>query len=240
MAKPTGKGKWFWIQMAVVGLLGVKLILAGFGFGRDWLGPLTNPPLASAQQEAKKDEAGTEQEKKAQPGEEAAQEQPAPAQANQAALGPGQLELLRSIEAQKRKLDQREQELERRAQELAQLKGLIDEQMVKLEDLRQAFEAQVAAEEERQNKRIKHLVALYSNMKPKAAAEVIQKMDVELAVDIFRQMRGREAGKILANVAPDKASLISQMLSEDRTVRPLQGKQPEDKKSSQGLGGKAE
>ena len=55
MARPTGKGKWFWIQMAVVGLLGVKLILAGFGFGRDWLGPLTNPRVASAQQEAKKD-----------------------------------------------------------------------------------------------------------------------------------------------------------------------------------------
>ncbi len=207
------KNAWLWFQLIIVGLLTLKLVVAGFDFGRGWTDRLFKPPEAVAQQAEKEPAQG--EEAKANAGEEdgkkaeGAAPEPAPKE-----LGPQQMEVLRSIENSKKQMEQRERELDRRAKELAALEQLVDQKMATLEKLRLEFEQQVKAEEARQNKRIKHLVALYSNMKPKAAAEVMEQMDLDLAVEIFRQMRGREAGKILAYVTPEKASKISRMLSE--------------------------
>ena len=207
------KNAWLWFQLIIVGLLTLKLVVAGFDFGRGWTDRLFKPPEAVAQQAEKEPAQG--EEAKANAGEEdgkkaeGAAPEPAPKE-----LGPQQMEVLRSIENSKKQMEQRERELDRRAKELAALEQLVDQKMATLGKLRLEFEQQVKAEEARQNKRIKHLVALYSNMKPKAAAEVMEQMDLDLAVEIFRQMRGREAGKILAYVTPEKASKISRMLSE--------------------------
>lgn len=221
MARSGKKKGWLIIQLAVVGLLTLKLVVAGFDFGRGWIDHFFKPSVAQAQQAKKEDPKKTEAKKedpKAKKGEKDQKEGAEKGQEDSAKpakqLGPEQLEVLRSIENLKKKLEEREKELDKRASELSSLEKLVDQKMATLEKLKVEFEAQVKAEEERQNKRIKHLVALYSNMKPKAAAEVMEKMDLDLAVEIFRQMRGREAGKILANVSPEKASKISQMLSE--------------------------
>ena len=214
MAGPKKKrGRWLWIQLIVVGLLTAKLLVSGFDFGRTWLDSLFQPQGAVAQQAGQEAPEKGGADKKEAAGASKKAEQPVQ-EAGSKKLGPKQLELLRSIENRKKRLEEQEKELDKRSQELASLERLVDEKMATLERLRQEFEAQVKAEEARQNKRIKHLVALYSNMKPKAAAEVMEKMDLELAVGIFRQMRGREAGKVLAYVSPEKASKISQMLSE--------------------------
>ena len=202
------KNGWLWFQLIIVALLTLKLLVAGFNFGRDWLDNPFKPEEAAAQQAEKKPEKKEEPKKEAQGKDEGK-----PGQAAGEELGPQQMEVLRSIENRKKQMEERERELDRRSKELTSLEQLVDQKMATLETLRKEFEMQVKAEEARQNKRIKHLVALYSNMKPKAAAEVMEQMDMDLAVEIFRQMRGREAGKILAYVTPEKASKISQMLS---------------------------
>jgi len=213
-----GKSKWFWIQVLVISLLTAKLTLAGFSFGRDWLSDVLRPEEASAQEKEKDAPKQVQSQNKAKSEQNQTPlktDAPSAVSSTKAAtLDPGQLELLRSIEQQRLKLEAREKELQERAQKLEKLQKLVNEKMAALAQMRQEFEAQVAAEEARQNKRMKHLVDLYSNMKPKAAAAVIEKMNEEIAVEIFRLMRGREAGKILAYVNPDKASRISQMLSE--------------------------
>ena len=218
---PKKNNGWLWFQLVIVGLLTLKLLVAGFDIGRGWLDELFKPNEAIAQQaekdpkkkdtaQKKKDAAEKKKggEEKDKSGESAKDKAPK-------TLGPEQLEILRSIENRKKKIEAKEKELDRRAKELASLEQIVDQKMTTLETLRKEFEVQVKAEEARQNKRIKHLVALYSNMKPKAAAGVMEKMDLDLAVEIFRQMRGREAGKILAYISPEKASKISQMLSEE-------------------------
>ena len=220
MTEPRKKRSgWLWFQLIIVGLLTLKLLIAGFDFGRGWTGRLFKPEEAVAQQandkkktEEKKDQADPAKQDAGQGADEKGDQKAQGTEAKE--LGPQQAEVLRSIENRKKQLEERERELGKRAKELADLEKLVDQKMATLQTLRQEFEKQVKAEEERQNKRIKHLVALYSNMKPKAAAQVMQEMDIDLAVEIFRQMRGREAGKILAFVTPEKASKISSMLSE--------------------------
>ena len=205
--------KGFGLMAVIVGLLILKLGLVGFSLGNIHLSDLYRPSAAVAQE--KKDETPAEKSEQttAPKVETKGETVVAPTKAKTAQLSPAQLEIMRSVERTKHRLDAWEKELEQKQRQLELLQAEMDEKIAKLEALRQEFVAQVTAEETRQNERIKHLVTLYSNMKPQAAAAVIEELDDVIAVEIFRNMRGREAGKILAYVSPALASRISEMLS---------------------------
>ena len=49
-------------------------------------------------------------------------------------------------------------------------------------------------------------------MKPKDAGPVIDKMNIEVAKQIFLQMKGEPAGKILSYVSKNRAAEISEKL----------------------------
>jgi len=235
----SGTGWLFWLQIAVIGLLTAKLTVAGFSFSRDWLGRAFLPEAAQAQSAEEKPQPPAQaakpgpsqpaaqpaqapqaaaakpgKEQPAQPASAPQTEAPAQTKAGAEKLSPAQLELLRGIEEQKRSLAAQEVALERRRTELEALQTDVDQKIETLKKLKAEFELQMAAEEKRHNERLKHLVGVYSNMKPQAAAAVMEKLDDEIAVQIFRQMRGRDAGKILANINPTRASRLSEMLSE--------------------------
>ena len=71
-----------------------------------------------------------------------------------------------------------------------------------------------AVEEE---KRIKsehnrHLVATLTAMPADRAGKLLEKMEEEVAVQLLRNLKGKEAGAILAVLPPDKAARLSQKL----------------------------
>ncbi len=68
-----------------------------------------------------------------------------------------------------------------------------------------------------EDKRIKgehnrHLVATLIAMPPDRAGRLLEKMEEDVAVQILRNIKGKEAGAILAVLAPDKAARLSQRL----------------------------
>lgn len=214
--KRNDLGLW----VLILGLIIAKVCLAGLGLSQGWLNDFSRPALASAQEANKETETPTNE--PAIPPEEAPATQtetkasapetqpPTPAPTEQTVTP---TEALGGLAEKQRQLEAREKELEQKQRQLETLQAEVDQKIATLEKLRQEFEAQVAAEKARHDERIKHLVSVYSNMKPQAAAAVIEKLDEEIAVEIFRQMRGRDAGKILAFITPARASRISEMLS---------------------------
>ena len=65
-----------------------------------------------------------------------------------------------------------------------------------------------------------HLIDVYSNMKAKQAASVLETLDERIAVKILAGMRGRQAGEILTYVNPQKAARLSESLT--KMQMPLQ------------------
>lgn len=62
--------------------------------------------------------------------------------------------------------------------------------------------------------RITHLVKAYSGMRAENAAKLVNSLDENVAVRILGAMSGRAAGQIMSFVLPDKAALLTKMLSE--------------------------
>ena len=75
---------------------------------------------------------------------------------------------------------------------------------------RESEEKRLREEEER--RKIKQLVKVYSSMKPKDAAPVIEKLNIDVAKKIFMQMKGEQAGRILSYISKNRAAEISEEL----------------------------
>ncbi|MCG8637771.1 MAG: hypothetical protein MI863_28350 [Desulfobacterales bacterium] len=178
-------------------------------------GPAGNLPLAYAQD---KDEAENKEEPE---GEGDAEEAPCPEcpecpdPAKVVLRGLEEKKL--AIESASKILDQERKELETYEEQideklaaLTALKKQINDDMDRLnqQKTQKELEAEAAFEA-----KMARLVKMYAGMKPKAAALIVDKMELEVAQEIFIRMREASASQILAFVDSAKAAKISERLA---------------------------
>jgi flagellar motility protein MotE (MotC chaperone) len=120
-----------------------------------------------------------------------------------------------------------EKEKERLTEQEARLESLKEELELKIDELariRKAVEAALAVKEkqetetvrlarEQEEAKLKHLVKVYTSMKPKNAAALIDKLDMEVVLQLFSRMKGQQIGQILTYVSVDRAALVSERLA---------------------------
>jgi len=116
-------------------------------------------------------------------------------------------------EADWKALKAREDELNRRERSLDALEQELNQKLQQLTAMRQDIQKMLQQADSLKDKKIKHLVDVYSNMKAQQAASVIETMDQDLAVKILSGMRGRQAGEILTYVSAKKAAQLSEELT---------------------------
>lgn len=110
-------------------------------------------------------------------------------------------------------LKAKEDELARKERSLNTLEQSLDSKLAKLNALEKRLNKMIADANVLKDDKIKHLVGVYSSMKPKRAAAVIETLDMKLAVKILSGMRGKVAGNILNSVEPKKAAKLSEALT---------------------------
>ncbi len=103
------------------------------------------------------------------------------------------------LEARKGALRLLEEDLERRLAELAALSAEVS--------------TALAPREEESDRDLKTLVSFYQAMKPKSAAQLLEKLPAQLAADVLVAMKIREAGKILNVMAATRAVRISRLMA---------------------------
>ena len=111
---------------------------------------------------------------------------------------------------EKKELETYEAQIDEKLASLTALKKQIEEDMARLENKKSAKEQEEdAAFEAKMNR----LVKMYAGMKPKAAAQIVNKMELSVAYEIFLRMREASASQILAFVESEKAAKISERLA---------------------------
>ena len=121
---------------------------------------------------------------------------------------------------------QRQDELALREQELKELELQVEKKIKKLEALEASIQSEVNTYKQMSDDRIRHLVKIYSSMKPKAAAELMNKLDVKVAVEVFLSMKGDIAGGILSYMNTEKAATITKRVANYRNERGSLAGQP--------------
>lgn len=110
-------------------------------------------------------------------------------------------------------LRQKKEALERRELALKTLEQEVDAKLARLQEMQGKIEQMLAEAKQTRDAKLRHLIDVYSNMKARQAAEVIETLDEDIAVKILAGMRGRQAGEILTYVEARKAATLSEKLT---------------------------
>jgi len=114
------------------------------------------------------------------------------------------------LNQERKRLDKFKQEIDEKLGNLTTLKEQIDKDLLGMEGKKSEKEM------EQQNAfdaKMGRLVKMYSGMKPKKAAAIFDKMDIEVAKQIFSLMRETSASEILAFMESEKAAKISERIA---------------------------
>lgn len=117
----------------------------------------------------------------------------------------GQQSSKQSTSIEEERLRILQEDLAKKTEELKKLKEEIDAKIKRQEELKAEL---TRAQEERYQK----LAKIYEQMPPEEAATRIEKLDDETAVNLILAIKPRQAAKILANVNPEKAAILSKLL----------------------------
>lgn len=103
---------------------------------------------------------------------------------------------------------QKKAELKAQEEELLAVREELNGKIEQLTRLRNEIKADLAKKDEVDGQKLKQLVKAYSAMKPQKAAELIEKLDKNFAVDLLSQMKGETVGAILSSLDREKAARI--------------------------------
>ena len=119
---------------------------------------------------------------------------------------------LKYLISRKLEIEKQEKSIAAKKAELLSIQDEINKKIEKLNQLRDEIRAEVAKKKVVEEKKLKHLIKVYSTMKPQNAAELIEKLDIELAIELMSKMKGDDVGKIMSFVKIEKAAEISEGL----------------------------
>ena len=123
-------------------------------------------------------------------------------------------EMLLAIKSEREMLEDQKAALARREAEIDLAGEKTRQDQAELAELKTELEALLAKVEAAQTDDVRRLVALYSNMKPKEAAAIMNDLDIEVSVMVLGSMNERTAAPILANLTPIRARAISKIILE--------------------------
>ena len=132
--------------------------------------------------------------------------------------------VLRGLAEKKEEIESSAKALAQERKELETYEAEIDEKLAALEALKNQINTDMARLEEKKTQqelekeavfeaKVNRLVKMYAGMKPKAAAQIVDKMELDVAQEIFLRMRESSASQILAFVDSAKAAKISERLA---------------------------
>jgi len=122
-------------------------------------------------------------------------------------------EVLQAVNTKMAAFKQRESEMVARESAFRAIEIRLQKQLIAVETAKAALDESLRYRTEIANEDIIHLSKMYETMKPKQAARIFNEMDANFAAGFLRQMKGGQAGLILANMNTAKAYQISLILA---------------------------
>ncbi len=197
----------------VMGVGGVLLVLQVMAVVQ-----ALTPSVAVAREEAAADPAEAQQ---------AAETPAAPAEAatpeglDPALLNRSEMALLTDLSKRRKELEEREQALMLRERLLEATEQRIEQRIGELKGLEGELNQLIGAVEEQNEERLASLVGVYERMKPKDAAKILERLDMDIQVAVATRMKQTKMAPILADMNPEAAKNLTTKLAEHKPLPSL-------------------
>lgn len=124
-----------------------------------------------------------------------------------------EVQVLQELDGRRMELDRREQALELRERLVDLMENKLNNRVEELNALRAELNTMLANVSGKDDAELMQLAQMYANMKPAAAAVVLNRLDNPIVLDVLTRMPVKKSGKILEVLDPAKARFLSEMLA---------------------------
>jgi flagellar motility protein MotE (MotC chaperone) len=133
-----------------------------------------------------------------------------------------EVDVLQQLAKRRQELDQRARQLDEREALTKAAEQRMEQKMAELRALQATVEELLKKRDAADEKQLASLVKIYENMKPQAAAQVFEEMDMDVLLDVVSRMKERKVAPILALVSPTRAKELTYELMQRRQLPILQ------------------
>ena len=135
------------------------------------------------------------------------------AAAEEMGLSSQEIVVLRSLQARREALDERESGIGTREAAAAAAEARLQEQIAELKTVEGSVQTLLAKMDAKGDERMASLVKSYESMKPKDAAKIFDGMEDDLLVDISKSMKPATLAAVLSTMQPKRAETLTRLLA---------------------------
>lgn len=129
-----------------------------------------------------------------------------------------ELEILQRLATRREQLKARARKLALRENLLKAAEQQIEEKIAELKKIEATIRDLLKKHDEEQETKLRRIVKVYENMKPKQAAPIFNELNMELLLDVAERMREAKIAPILALMKTEKARDVSTLLARRRQL----------------------
>ncbi|WP_321447071.1 magnesium transporter MgtE N-terminal domain-containing protein [uncultured Cohaesibacter sp.] len=129
-----------------------------------------------------------------------------------------ELAILERLANRRKELDERARSIEMREALLKAAEKRLQQRVDELKSLEQTIALATKKRDEEQQADINRLVAMYSSMKSKQAAQIFEVMDQDILLDIVKSMKSRKLAAIMGQMKAESASSLSAAIANSNSL----------------------
>jgi flagellar motility protein MotE (MotC chaperone) len=137
----------------------------------------------------------------------------APPPLDAARLSDGEIAALHQLAARREALDRRARALDERGVLIETAALDLERQLARLGELREQILAVVGEHDAAEEAKLASLIKIYETMKPKAAAEIFDRLEMAVLIRVVEGMREAKSADVLARMDPVKARQVTTELA---------------------------
>ena len=131
-------------------------------------------------------------------------------------LTEGQIQVLKKLASRRQELDERERLLDVRAELNTRTEERLDQQISRLAVLKERLESLVTDLDDAEEQKLARLVKIYETMKPKAAAEIFNRLEISILLHVIERMKEAKSAVVLGKMDPIVAKRVTTELAKQK------------------------
>jgi len=124
-----------------------------------------------------------------------------------------EIKVLTALDTRRQKLEERSKRLEEREVEISRRDREFAAKLTELRELTGKLQTNRVQNERKRDNQLEQLANVYGSMNPNGAAELIEQLDLSIALGLLERMPEKRIGQILGLMSPERALTLTRMLS---------------------------
>jgi len=130
-----------------------------------------------------------------------------------------EVDVLQKLSERRESLDARQRDLDLRENMIKAAEGRIDKKITEMKSLQANVETMLKQVDDQDDGKMKSLVKIYENMKPKDAARIIELLDMPIQLGVITHMKEQKVAPIMEAMEATKAKTLTDAIAMRRATK---------------------